>query len=94
MSGTSETLQADVLIVGGGLVGGTLACALAQHGITVAVIDSEDPGALVEEAYDGRSSAIALACQRVLEQVGIWRHMDSGHQGPGGGVQPRSSTSA
>lgn len=88
MSGTSETLQADVLIVGGGLVGGTLACALAQHGITVAVIDSEDPGALVEEAYDGRSSAIALACQRVLEQVGIWRHMDSGHQGPGGGVQP------
>ncbi|KJS38898.1 MAG: 2-octaprenyl-6-methoxyphenyl hydroxylase [Rhodospirillaceae bacterium BRH_c57] len=97
MSGTTDIppidldapdVNADVLIVGGGLVGGTLACALAQHGISVAVIDSEDPEALVEEAYDGRSSAIAGACQRVLEGVGIWAHMDSGHQGPGGGVQP------
>ena len=85
---STRDILADVLIVGGGLVGGTLACALAQHGISVAVIDSEDPQALVEETYDGRASAIALACQRVLEGVGIWRHMDSGHVGPGGGVQP------
>jgi 2-octaprenyl-6-methoxyphenol hydroxylase len=68
-------LTADVLVVGGGLVGGTLACALAQHGISAIAVDREGPDALLETGYDGRSSAIAGACQRVLEAVGIWDHM-------------------
>ncbi len=68
-------ISADVLIVGGGLVGGTLAAALAQHGVSVAVVDTESPDALLEAAYDGRSSAIALACQKILEAVGVWDHM-------------------
>jgi 2-octaprenyl-6-methoxyphenol hydroxylase len=63
------------LVVGGGLVGGTLACALAQHGISAIAVDREGPDALLETGYDGRSSAIAGACQRVLEAVGIWDHM-------------------
>jgi 2-octaprenyl-6-methoxyphenol hydroxylase len=71
-SSTSTPLVKDVLIVGGGLVGGTLACALARHGIEVAVIDGTDPKALLAAEYDGRCSAIALACQKVLDAVGLW----------------------
>lgn len=63
---------ADVLIVGGGLVGGTLACALAEKGVSVVVIDGEDPEALLAAGYDGRCSAIALACQRLLATIGLW----------------------
>lgn len=72
---TGGDLRADVLVIGGGLVGGTLACGLAAHGMTVVVAEREDPAGWMNNAYDGRASAVALGCQRVLAAFGIWRHM-------------------
>ncbi|MEM1006036.1 MAG: FAD-dependent monooxygenase, partial [Pseudomonadota bacterium] len=68
----SMTRPSDIVIVGGGLNGGALALALAQTGHSVTLID-----ALVEKlrrnaAFDGRSYALALASQRLLETIGIW----------------------
>lgn len=68
-------LQTEVLIIGGGLVGGTMACALATYGVPCIVVDRDEPTTLVEEGYDGRCSAVALACQKVLDQVGLWDFM-------------------
>jgi 2-octaprenyl-6-methoxyphenol hydroxylase len=65
-------LEAEVVIVGAGLVGGALAAALAGAGLEVAVVDRADPRALTDEAHDGRASAIALGSQRVLAGIGIW----------------------
>ncbi|MBB4286555.1 UbiH/UbiF/VisC/COQ6 family ubiquinone biosynthesis hydroxylase [Roseospira goensis] len=79
-SGMDTTLTADVLVIGGGLVGGTLACGLAQHGISVLIAEREDPADWMNNAYDGRASAVALGCQKVLEALGIWRHMGSACQ--------------
>ncbi|MBW7852403.1 MAG: UbiH/UbiF/VisC/COQ6 family ubiquinone biosynthesis hydroxylase [Rhodospirillales bacterium] len=62
----------DVLIVGGGLVGGALACALGQAGLRVAVVDHEDPARLVRPEYDGRASAVALTARNALAAVGVW----------------------
>jgi 2-octaprenyl-6-methoxyphenol hydroxylase len=66
----------DVLLVGGGLVGGTIACALAARGITVAVVDTERPGEAQRRgdgtAHDGRVSAIALTSQRLFARIGVW----------------------
>ena len=70
-----DVLSADVLVIGGGLVGGTLACGLAQHGITVLVAEREDPAGWMSNAYDGRASAVALGGQKVLEVLGLWPHM-------------------
>jgi len=67
--------RADVLIVGGGMVGLSLAAALGGAGLDVAVIDREDPGAAVAAAYDGRASAISFGSRRVLETAGVWRGM-------------------
>ncbi len=67
-----STLKADVLIVGGGLVGGTLADALAGAGMEVVVVDRQMPSAALEAAFDGRFSAIALASRRVLSTIGLW----------------------
>lgn len=64
--------HADVLIIGGGLVGGPLAVALAGAGLTVMVADAEDPATAVAPAYDGRASALGLAQQRVLAGIGLW----------------------
>lgn len=75
MSQETQEVHAEVIVIGGGLVGGTLACALAHHGVSAVAIDHDSPEALVDTGYDGRSSAIAAACQKVLEAVGIWAHM-------------------
>ena len=64
--------RVEVAIVGGGMVGSTLAAALAQAGIPVALIDKADPAALTEEAYDGRTVAIAHATHRLLQATGLW----------------------
>ncbi len=71
----SAGLSADVVVIGGGLVGGTLACGLAQHGISVLVAEREDPAGWMSNAYDGRASAVALGGQKVLEALGLWRYM-------------------
>jgi 2-octaprenyl-6-methoxyphenol hydroxylase len=65
----SET-RADIAIVGGGLVGGTLAVALASTGAEIALIDRLAPAAQTDAAFDGRASAIALAPQKMLAAVG------------------------
>jgi len=63
--------QADLLILGGGLVGSALAVALDRHGISSIVIDPADPAVILAAAHDGRASAIAAAPMRMLEAIGI-----------------------
>ncbi len=65
-------METDVLIVGGGLVGGPLACALAAAGVSATVVDAEDPKTAVAPEFDGRASAVALGPQRVLAAIGLW----------------------
>ena len=73
----AETLDADVLIVGGGLVGGTLASALGGAGMDVVVVEREDPRSALGAAFDGRASAIAAASQRLLLGVGLWPDLEA-----------------
>jgi len=68
----SSVVEAEILIVGGGLAGGAMAAALAQAGISVCVVDVLDPREGLDAGFDGRASAIALATQRVLHGIGVW----------------------
>ena len=63
--------RADVLILGGGLVGSALAVALDAHGITSIVVDIADPEKILAAAHDGRASAIASAPYRMFEAIGV-----------------------
>jgi 2-octaprenyl-6-methoxyphenol hydroxylase len=65
-------LESDLLIVGGGMVGQTMATAAAVAGLTVVLVDREPPAGQLAEPYDGRSSAIARGSQQVLQGLGIW----------------------
>lgn len=65
-------IKADVLIIGGGLVGGPLACALAAHQVRVVVVDGDQPQRVLAPEFDGRTSAVALASQRLLARIGLW----------------------
>jgi 2-octaprenyl-6-methoxyphenol hydroxylase len=65
-------MESELVIVGGGLVGLSLATACAGAGLDVAVIDREAPATMVETAFDGRTSAIAFGSQRILAGIGVW----------------------
>jgi 2-octaprenyl-6-methoxyphenol hydroxylase len=64
--------EAELIVVGGGLVGLTLAIACAEGGIRTIVVEAESAEALVSSAYDGRSAAIAYGSQQVLQAIGAW----------------------
>lgn len=64
--------DADIVIVGGGLNGPTLALALAQAGLRVTVVDAQPPRARGEAGFDGRAYALAMASQKLLAALGLW----------------------
>jgi 2-octaprenyl-6-methoxyphenol hydroxylase len=65
----------DVIISGGGLVGLSLALALDQGGLKVAVIDRLPANAQLEAEFDGRAAAIGFATYRMMESLGIAGHI-------------------
>jgi len=62
----------DVILVGGGLAGGLAALALSLEGLDVALIDAVAPARFRDEAFDGRTTALAYACARVFRRLGLW----------------------
>jgi 2-octaprenyl-6-methoxyphenol hydroxylase len=68
--------RADVIILGGGLVGLTLAIALDKHGLTSIVVDPVDPERTITPQYDGRATAVASASWRMLETIGVGERLE------------------
>jgi len=67
----------ELLIAGGGLTGLSLGVACAGVGLAVAVVDRQDPAALLADDFDGRSSAIGYGSHRVLDAIGLWPQIAS-----------------
>ncbi len=67
----------DVLIVGGGMVGATLACALGATSLRVGVIEAYTFGASGQPSYDDRSIALAYGSRCILEGMGLWPALQS-----------------
>src|SRR3546814_18023777 len=63
--------QADVIILGGGLVGLTLALSLDAHGLSSRLIDTADLKNNLAPAFYGRVSAFVSARLRMLDVIGI-----------------------
>ncbi len=64
-------IETDAVIIGGGMVGLTLAAALDHGGVSAVVVDREDPARALEAKFDGRVSAIAFAAWNMLEAIGL-----------------------
>lgn len=62
----------DVAIAGGGLVGATLAAALAPMGLDIVVIEAVTPRAAQQPSYDDRTLALNHASCRILDGIGLW----------------------
>ena len=74
----AKSLDYDVLVAGGGMVGASFALALANSGLRIAVVDSQDLSKLAgqEKAkvnFDPRVSAITPSSQAFLESLAVWQ---------------------
>lgn len=74
MGGMSE--HHDIVIVGGGLVGASLAIALDGCGFRVALIEAVAPQLDAQPSYDERNLALARASVNALQALGIWAHTE------------------
>ena len=72
--------RCDVIVGGGGMVGLTLAIAMAKGGLDVVVADPMPKGAVLDAKFDGRVSALAYATVRMFGALGVWQHLEKDAQ--------------
>ena len=66
----------DVAICGGGMVGATLALALAPLPLSIVLIEAVSPGAPEAPSFDERTTALANGSVRTYRALGVWRDME------------------
>ena len=71
----TETRDCDVAIIGAGLVGLSLARALASTDLTLALVESQPHAAKPAEGWDNRIYAVSPGSAAFLERCGAWQHL-------------------
>lgn len=62
----------DIVIAGGGMIGTSLALALAPLGLRIAVVEAVARKASDQPSFDDRSTALSRSTQRMFEAMGLW----------------------
>ena len=62
----------DIAIVGGGMVGASLAVALEGLEVRVALIEAVVHDAAAQPSFDERTTALSNGSRRILETLGVW----------------------
>jgi 2-octaprenyl-6-methoxyphenol hydroxylase len=70
--GMTSQRDTEVIVIGAGLTGATLACGLAAQGIDTVLIDRIAPADGISPTFDGRASAIAQSSRVALDGIGLW----------------------
>lgn len=65
-------MKYDIVIAGGGMIGSSLALALAPLSLRVAVVEPVTPAADAQPSFDDRSTALSRSTQRMYEAMGLW----------------------
>jgi len=72
MSTDRTNTQYDIVIAGGGMIGTSLALALAPLGLRVAVVEAVARQAVGQPSFDDRTTALSRSTQRMFEAMGLW----------------------
>lgn len=65
-------MKYDIIIAGGGMIGSSLALALAPLSLRVAVIEPVPRSAALQPSFDDRSTALSRSTQRMFEAMHLW----------------------
>ncbi|MDH3326232.1 MAG: 2-octaprenyl-6-methoxyphenyl hydroxylase [Gammaproteobacteria bacterium] len=68
----SKNSQYDVLIIGGGMIGASMACALASLPLRIAIVEAFPFRSNNQPSYDARSIALAYGSKRIFETLNLW----------------------
>ena len=64
--------QYDIIIVGGGMVGASLVCALSGHKLRIAMVEAVQPEIRGEAGYDDRAIALAYGTKKIFTGLKLW----------------------
>lgn len=67
--------KVDVLVVGAGPAGLSLARSLAGSGLSLAIVEQQPAAALAEPAFDGREIALTHASRQIMQAMGLWQRI-------------------
>jgi 2-octaprenyl-6-methoxyphenol hydroxylase len=67
----------DLTIVGGGMVGASLAVALAPLGLKLALVEAIPHGSGSQPSFDERTTALSNGSRRILQTLGVWSEVAS-----------------
>lgn len=67
--------QVDVAIIGGGMVGASLAVALAGSGVSTMLVEGTTPGSSAQPSFDDRTTALGNASRRIFQALGVWERL-------------------
>lgn len=76
MKPSAATPAYDVVVIGGGIVGATFACALGGSALKVALVERATPTAPIGADYDLRVSALTLASRTLLDGLAVWHGVE------------------
>lgn len=65
----------DLLIIGGGLVGASLACALDGLGVRIGLVEAAPLTVSAQPGYDDRTLALAQGTRRIFQSLGLWSQL-------------------
>ena len=77
VSTTPITADHDLAIVGGGLVGVSLALSLAEQGLRIVLIEAAAYQTEQPPSYDDRAIALSFGSRRIFEGMGLWQALAS-----------------
>ena len=73
----TDNLSYDILILGGGLVGASLALALSDIPLRIGIIDALPPVTRLQTSYDSRSLVLSYGSQQILANYNFWDELHS-----------------
>lgn len=68
-----EPYECDIAIVGAGPAGLSFACALADSGLRICLVDKLAHERLAEPEFDGRDIAVTHLSKTILEEMNVWQ---------------------
>lgn len=77
MKTSANNMDYDLIIVGGGMVGASLACALADTPLRIAVIEARPFDSRQQPSFDARTVALAYGSRQIFDAMGIWDRIEA-----------------